>query len=133
MTVYLSGKITGDDHYREKFAEYERQMIEKGHIVLNPAFLPVGMKYGDYMRICKSMIEVADAVVLLPDADKSSGASHEKEYAEILEKKIINMTECEIGLFNKVTRHYNCTVEVLENTFTGDISVGWWENEEEDE
>lgn len=26
--------------------------------------------------------------------------------------------------------HENCTVEILRNTATGDISIGWWENEQ---
>ena len=32
-------------------------------------------------------------------------------------------------LYEEVERHDNCTVQVLRNTITGELSVGWWENE----
>lgn len=39
-------------------------------------------------------------------------------------------------LYDEVEEYQNCTVQVLRNTVTGDVSVGWWqeeENEQEDE
>lgn len=41
-----------------------------------------------------------------------------------------------ISFYDQVETYPNCTVEVLTNTHTGDVSVGWWKNdpdEEEDE
>lgn len=35
----------------------------------------------------------------------------------------------EINLFNKQTIYTNCTVEVWENTYTGQVSIGWYPNE----
>lgn len=35
----------------------------------------------------------------------------------------------EANIFDKVTRIPNCTVEILENTTTGDVSVGWYRGE----
>ena len=35
----------------------------------------------------------------------------------------------EMNIYDKETRHENCTVQILENTKTGRISVGWWRNE----
>lgn len=41
------------------------------------------------------------------------------------------------NVYDKETIIKNCTVQILENTVTGDISVGWWRNdtytEDEDE
>lgn len=37
--------------------------------------------------------------------------------------------ESDIPIYDKETRHENCTVQILENTKTGKISIGWWENE----
>lgn len=37
--------------------------------------------------------------------------------------------EPDIPIYDKETRHENCTVQILENTKTGKISIGWWENE----
>ena len=33
------------------------------------------------------------------------------------------------NLFDEVEIHENCTVQVLRNTVTGEVSIGWWENE----
>lgn len=35
--------------------------------------------------------------------------------------------ETDIPIYDKETRHENCTVQILENTKTGKISIGWWE------
>ena len=35
----------------------------------------------------------------------------------------------ETNIYDKVTRYTNCTVEVLENTQTGETSVGWYKTE----
>ena len=87
MKVYIAGKITGDPGYRDKFAAAEIQLGGQGHTVLNPAELPDGMAKADYMRICFAMIDVADAVVFLPDAAESAGARLEMAYCEYIEKE----------------------------------------------
>lgn len=35
----------------------------------------------------------------------------------------------ETALYNKETIFPNCTVQIWENTATGEISVGWWRND----
>ena len=37
--------------------------------------------------------------------------------------------DCQVNVFDRVEYHENCTVQILTNTVTGDVSVGWWENE----
>ena len=56
--------------------------------MLNPAELPEGMAPADYMRICFAVIDVADAVVFLPDAAESAGARLEKAYCEYVGKEM---------------------------------------------
>lgn len=34
----------------------------------------------------------------------------------------------ETNLFDQEELHENCTVQVLTNSVTGEVSVGWWEN-----
>ena len=34
----------------------------------------------------------------------------------------------ETGVYDTEELHTNCTVQVLKNSITGEISVGWWEN-----
>ena len=38
-------------------------------------------------------------------------------------------TKTEINVYDKEETYPNCTVQVLTNTVTGDVSVGWWKNE----
>lgn len=33
------------------------------------------------------------------------------------------------GIYDKEDIYPNCTVQILTNTETGEMSVGWWENE----
>nr|DAW19235.1 MAG TPA: 2'-deoxynucleoside 5'-phosphate N-hydrolase 1 [Caudoviricetes sp.] len=87
VKIYIAGKITGDPKYREKFKEAAADIARGGHIPLNPADLPKGMRPKDYMRICFAMIDVADAVVFLPDAAESAGARLEMAYCEYIEKE----------------------------------------------
>ena len=35
-------------------------------------------------------------------------------------------------LYDKEEIFHNCTVQVLTNTVTGDVSVGWWKEEEDE-
>lgn len=87
MKIYISGKITGDPGYHYHFRKAEAELYKRGDIPINPAALPEGMTPADYMRICFAMIDVADAVVFLPDAAESAGARLEREYCEYIGKE----------------------------------------------
>ena len=89
MKTYISGKITGDPKYREKFQTAKENLEKLGHIVLNPAQLPEGMTATDYMRVNFAMIDVADIVVFLPDWRDSKGARLEHAYCEYIGKQMI--------------------------------------------
>lgn len=41
------------------------------------------------------------------------------------------MTEIEANIFDEETTYYPCYVQVLRNSVTGEISVGWWMDDEE--
>ena len=36
-------------------------------------------------------------------------------------------------IYDKETIITNCTVQILENTVTGKVFIGWWRNEKEDD
>lgn len=91
MKIYIAGKITGDPQYKEKFGRVESHYRNQGYTVLNPACLPKGMTNADYMRICFSMIDSADAVAFLPDWDKSAGARIENAYCDYIGKDIVRI------------------------------------------
>lgn len=82
MKAYISGKITGDSQYREKFQRAQKALQKEGFIVLNPAELPDGMLPSDYMRICFAMMECADVVAFLPDYSQSRGARMEFDWCQ---------------------------------------------------
>ena len=81
MIIYLSGKITGDWDYKEKFRKKESVLICAGHAVLNPAKLPEGMPREKYMPICLAMLDSADAIYMIGDWQESEGARIEYKYA----------------------------------------------------
>lgn len=39
------------------------------------------------------------------------------------------VVDVHFGIYDKEETYENCTVQVLTNTVTGDVSVGWWQNE----
>lgn len=39
----------------------------------------------------------------------------------------------ETNIYDIEEIHHNCTVQVLRNSLTGEVSVGWWEEKEEEE
>lgn len=86
--VYIAGKVRGLSNYREIFKEAEEYLNKLGFVVLNPAELPEGMRWQDYMKICIPMLEVADAIYLLDNWKDSEGAKVEKAYAECQGKEI---------------------------------------------
>lgn len=40
------------------------------------------------------------------------------------------ITHIETNIFDIEEIYPNCTVHVLKNSVTGEVSVGWWKNEE---
>ena len=41
--------------------------------------------------------------------------------------------EIQTNIFDKCTRYTNCIVEVLENSITGEVSIGWYKTDETEE
>lgn len=37
----------------------------------------------------------------------------------------------ETNIYDQEEIHHNCTVQILTNSVTGDVSVGWWKEDEE--
>lgn len=91
MVVYLAGSISKRlDTYQYDFSDAETVFRGMGHIVLSPAWMPVGLKsWEDYMKISCAMLEASDAVVFLEGWKESKGAKLEHKRAKELKKKII--------------------------------------------
>lgn len=48
------------------------------------------------------------------------------------EKNDGNVLGVDISLYDECERHEHCVVEIWKNSVTGDVSVGWWRESEED-
>lgn len=91
MTIYLSGKITGDENWKQKFQAVADELKDKKPdlTILSPLMLDVTLEYEQYMDIDFAFIRSCDVVVLLEDWEDSPGAKREKEYAQALGKMVI--------------------------------------------
>ena len=68
--VYLSGKITDNENYKEDFACAERFLMQMGYIVLNPAELGEiveGLTYEQTMQVCYRLIDISDIIFMPSD------------------------------------------------------------------
>lgn len=90
MRIYISGSMASCMRtYKQIFEEAQEYLERQGHIVINPATLPIGLDGGRYMPICLSMIDGADAIYMFNDWEHSKGALLEKAYAEYQGKEIL--------------------------------------------
>jgi hypothetical protein len=87
--VFISGSITNNKNYKQKFAALEQKLVSKGCIVLNPALLPEGMEHDAYMPICYAMIDQSETVVFMQDWRISDGAKMEMIRAINKNKRIV--------------------------------------------
>lgn len=55
-----------------------------------------------------------------------SGVARDKTWAAHAWDKRTNIS---CGVFDEVEEHQNCTVQVLRNSVTGEVSVGWRRND----
>ncbi|QKT20873.1 DUF4406 domain-containing protein (plasmid) [Salmonella enterica] len=78
--------MTGREKFnRDAFNKEADRLMKHGHTVLNPASLPDGLAQREYMDICFAMLHCADAIMMLPGLQTSSGATAEYYYAYKME------------------------------------------------
>lgn len=143
MIIFISGGITDVPNYQENFNNMANLLKAKGHIPLNPACFPKGLENKDYMSFGFKMLNCADAIMMLNNWQNSKGATLEFQYANYLNMPIFyeyaideldklaqnNNIIVATNLFNECETHHNCTVEIWKNTYTNEISIGWFEVE----
>ncbi|MCR4822219.1 MAG: DUF4406 domain-containing protein [Treponema sp.] len=112
MKVYISGKITGDENYKTKFSKIEEEILSYGYTVFNPAVLPAGFDYEDYMDIDLLALSRCDAIFLLKDWESSPGARRELEEAKALGLQIMN--EDSLRIRRTLKQISSDTIELLE-------------------
>lgn len=89
MKVYISGKITGDADYKQKFKTAQNILESAGFEVFNPAELEDTVKPWEwYMKQDIKELMDCDAILLLKDWKESRGARLEAYIASQLKIKI---------------------------------------------
>lgn len=87
--IYLSGKITGDPDFREKFKKKAEELTKQGWRVYNPAVHPDMFTWEHFMELDLLALSKCDAIYLLDDWKDSRGAKVELAEAKRLGKRII--------------------------------------------
>ena len=90
--IYLSGRISGNENYKQDFALAEEFLKPLGFYVVNPAELDEvaeGLTYEQYMNICYRLIDISDIIFMVSGWQKSKGANAELSYAKSLGKKVM--------------------------------------------
>jgi len=90
--AFISGAISSDPDYHQKFSDASMVLIKQGYTVMSPAVLPYGFEQEKYLHICEAMIDCCEVVVFLPDWSISPGAIHEMFYAKRTGKRIAYLT-----------------------------------------
>jgi hypothetical protein len=91
--VFLSGAISSDNGYQDKFTYASITLQRMGYVVLNPALLPDGLQHDQYLRITLAMLHEADGVCAFNDWAESDGARVEIEEALHIGKPIIRWAD----------------------------------------
>jgi hypothetical protein len=90
--VYISGAISADPNFKQKFSEAVETILSAGAAqCLNPADLPHGWTQGEYMEHCMIMVRRSDVVVMLPCWINSPGAKAERAYAESVKIPVVEL------------------------------------------
>jgi len=95
LRVYLSGAITNDENYKQKFYSKEQEIksINPDLIIYNPAKIAHldAFKIGwvEMMKLSLEVLAKCDIVYIFDDYKNSSGAKIELEAAKRLKKLII--------------------------------------------
>ena len=96
--VFLSGPITGVEHYERPFNAAQALAEAQGYEVFNPATLPPGQTWTWYMRRCLKELSDSDHIWMLPFWMMSRGSRLEHYNAVQLEIPVRELTEKEVGV-----------------------------------
>lgn len=87
--IYLSGKISGDTNFKEKFAQKAKELTDQGHLVFNPALHPDMFTWEQFMELDLKALANCDSIYLLDDWKDSRGAKIEYDEALRLGKEVL--------------------------------------------
>jgi len=98
--IYISGKITGDPNYRDKFNRADIELTKNNDCwTYNPIFLAEyleyltgsteDLKYSDYLKYDLEFLLKCDAIFMLADWKESEGAKLKHKIAEMIGLEIL--------------------------------------------
>ena len=123
MKVYLSGMITGDSNYRQKFKAMAEELLSYGYVVFNPAVLRDGFDYEDYMDFDLLILSRCDAIFLMRDWKNSPGAKRECEEAKRLGLQIL--TEEDLRIRRTLIQLCNDSKRLTDIEYYDDENQNW--------
>ena len=66
--------------------------------------------------------------------EEPNGCDHlERDAADMIEALVEFIQQpkvVSVAIYDEVETYPNCSVQILKNSVTGDVSVGWWPNDE---
>ena len=95
MKIYISGAITNNPKFEERFADAANKLHEEfpNAEIIDPSlvnsFLPGSTTHEEYMRMSFVMLDMADAIYMLDNWKTSCGARQEYGYALAKDKIIM--------------------------------------------
>lgn len=98
MRVYISGSISKDKDYYEKFLKKEEELRNMGFDVVNPArvmraFPEEITSYADYMVNSIRLLDKCETIYMMRNWESSVGARMEYLFAQATDKNIIYESE----------------------------------------
>lgn len=123
MKVYLSGKIKGDPNYKAKFSSMTDELLSYGYKVFNPAVLPDGFEYEDYMTLDLQILSKCDAIFLLRDWKNSPGAN--REYEKACKLGLMILTEEDLKIRRTLRQLCLDTIQISDSQIENGIETDW--------
>lgn len=89
MKIFISGPISGNPNFQERFKEAEIIILKRNHVPINPAAfhkIPAFEYFNraECQKIEFAMLECCDGIYMMEGWSNSRGARLEHDYAKVL-------------------------------------------------
>mgnify|MGYP000318386949 CR=1 FL=1 len=78
MKIFLSGSITSDNNYKEKFKEKRKLFKAQRMEVFDPSTLPPNLAYTTYIKLCLAELITCDFICYVNDVTTCKGSFIER-------------------------------------------------------